>query len=97
MSAPTHSYEALLNELLSMHRGRVNNVHPGTYHDVQHRRTLFSGCECGWVGSERIADDYDAAVPMPCPTVRKIEEFRALARPAIVDAAKRRLATEVEL
>lgn len=70
------AYEALLDALLGMHKGRVNNVHPGTRHDARHRRNLFSGCSCGWTGQDRIADDYDATAPMPCPTVRKIARFR---------------------
>lgn len=67
--------EALVADLRKMHRGHVNNVHPGTHHNRERRRNLFSGCSCGWNGQDRIAHDYDASVPMPCPTVRRLDLF----------------------
>lgn len=73
----TGAYEALLSDLRAMHKGHVNNVHPGTHHDARRRRNLFSGCSCGWTGQNRIEDDYDATVPMSCPTACKIDDFYA--------------------
>lgn len=76
MSGASGAYESLLDDLLRMHKGRVNAVHPPTHHDAKRRRNLFSGCSCGWLGQGRISDAYDETVPMPCPTVLKIEGFR---------------------